>query len=43
MTDTINLDTFEKVDILLKSAYGFPSADETRTWLKKLLLNTIIL
>ena len=30
MTDTVNLDTSEKVDILLKSAYGFPSADETR-------------
>ena len=32
MTDTVNLDTSEKVDILLKSAYGFPSADETRAW-----------
>ena len=37
MTDSANLDTFEKVDILLKSAYGFPSADETRVMAKKLL------
>ena len=32
MTDTPYLDTVEKVDILLKSAYGFPSTDEEHEW-----------
>jgi uncharacterized protein (DUF3820 family) len=32
MSDTVNFDTNEKVNILLKSALGFPSAEESRQW-----------
>ena len=32
MTDTNVLNTFEKVDILLKASYGFPSTDEDKNW-----------
>ncbi len=32
MTDTNNFDTQEKVDVLIKSAFGFPSAEESRQW-----------
>ena len=32
MSDTVNFDTQEKVDILIKSAFGFPSAEESRQW-----------
>ena len=32
MTDTINLDVTEKVDILLKQSFGFPSTSENNQW-----------
>ena len=32
MTDTTYLDTSEKVDILLKQAFGFPSTSEKKQW-----------
>jgi uncharacterized protein (DUF3820 family) len=32
MTDTIELDIEEKVNVLFKSALGFPSAEESRQW-----------
>ena len=32
MTDTSIFDTGEKVDVLLKAAFGFPSASEKRAW-----------
>ena len=32
MTDTSNFDTREKVDVLIKAAFGFPSAEESRQW-----------
>ena len=32
MTDTSNFDTQEKVDVLIKAAFGFPSAEESRQW-----------
>ena len=32
MADTSAFDTNEKVDILLKASFGFPSADESRAW-----------
>ena len=32
MTDTTYLDTSEKVDILLKRAFGFPSTSEKKPW-----------
>jgi len=31
-SDTNVFDTTEKVDILVKTAFGFPSADESRAW-----------
>ena len=35
MTDTINLDTVEKVDILIKQSYGFPTTDENYQWFQE--------
>ena len=35
-SDTNLFDTTEKVDILIKSAFGFPSADETRQWYEEI-------
>jgi hypothetical protein len=32
MTDTTNLDTTEKVDILIKQSLGFPSTSENKQW-----------
>ena len=32
MTDTTNLDTTEKVDILIKQSFGFPSTSENKQW-----------
>ena len=32
MTDTTNLDTAEKVDILIKQSFGFPSTSENKQW-----------
>src|SRR6056300_873125 len=32
MSDSANFDTQEKVDVLIKSAFGFPSAEESRQW-----------
>ena len=32
MTDTTFFDTSEKVDILLKQAFGFPSTSEKKQW-----------
>ncbi len=32
MTDTTNLDTNEKVDILIKQSFGFPSTSENKQW-----------
>ena len=32
MSDTVNLDIEEKVNVLFKSALGFPSAEESRQW-----------
>ena len=32
MTDTTNFDITEKLDILLKAAFGFPSTSENKQW-----------
>lgn len=32
MSDTVNLDIEEKVNVLFKAALGFPSAEESRQW-----------
>jgi hypothetical protein len=40
-TDTAYLDTNEKVDILLKQAFGFPSTSEKNSGMKKLLFHII--
>ena len=36
MTDTADFDTSEKVDILIKSAFGFPSTDEDKAWYEEI-------
>ena len=35
MSDTEYLDTIEKVDILLKSSFGFPSTSENKAWFQE--------
>ena len=35
MSDTSNFDTPEKVDILFKTAMGFPSTDENTAWFQE--------
>ena len=35
MSDTSYLDTIEKVDILLKSSFGFPSTSENKAWFQE--------
>ena len=34
-SDTTNFDTAEKVDVLIKSAFGFPSLDEKKQWFEE--------
>ena len=32
MSDTTAFDISEKTDVLLKTAFGFPSTDESKAW-----------